>query len=151
MTLPLSAAHVLADHVVFELDCIDRMYCNAYVRKLTYPGGVASFFTRHRGASFASTCLADPISKRFVASILGFAAEREIPVVRFEKGQRKDDVAHEHLARFEADEGIYMVGVAQEKTSTFRTEKRRNPETGARYPWIAVSYTHLTLPTILRV
>ena len=39
MTLPLSAADVLAEHVVFELDCIDRMYCNAYVRKLTYPGG----------------------------------------------------------------------------------------------------------------
>ena len=136
MTLPLSAADVLGEHVVFELDCIDRMYCNAYVRKLTYPGGVASFFTHHRGASFASTCLADPISKQFVASIQRFAAEREIPVVRFEKGQRKDDVAHEHLARFGEDEGIYMVGVAQEKISTFRTEKRRNPETGAPYPWI---------------
>ncbi len=49
MTLLLSAADVLADHVVFELDldCIDRVYCNAYARKLTYPGGVASFFTRH--------------------------------------------------------------------------------------------------------
>ena len=57
-------------------------------------------------------------------------------MVRFEKGQRKDDVALEQLASFGEDEGIYMVGVAQEKVSTFRTEKRRNPETGARYPWI---------------
>jgi hypothetical protein len=136
MSVPLSAADVLGEHVVFELESIDRMCCNAYVRKLTYPGGMASFFTHHRGASFASTCLADPISKRFVASILDFAAEREIPVVRFLKGQRKDDVALEHLARFTEPKGIYMVGVAQEKTSTFRTEKRRNPETGARYPWI---------------
>jgi len=136
MSVPLSAADVLGEHVAFELACIDRVYCNAYVRRLTYPGGVASFFTRHRGASFASTCLADPISKQFVASILAFAAVREIPVVRFEKAQRKDDVALEHLARFDADEGVYMVGVAQEKVSTFRTEKRRNPETGARYPWI---------------
>ena len=136
MSVPLSAADVLGEHVVFELECIDRMYCNAYVRKLTYPAGVASFFTHHRGASFASTCLADPISKRFVASIQRFAAEREIPIVRFEKGQRKDDVAHEHLARFGELEGIYMIGVAQEKIGTFRTEKRRNPETGATYPWI---------------
>jgi hypothetical protein len=29
-----------------------------------------------------------------------------------------------------------MIGVAQEKISTFRTEKRRNPQTGASYPWI---------------
>jgi hypothetical protein len=68
-----------------------------------------------------------------------FAAEREIPVVRFAKGQRKDDVAHEHLARFTDPEGIYMIGVAQKKTSTFRTEKRRNPETGASYPWIVAA------------
>ena len=50
MSVPLSAADVLGAHVVFELECIDRVYCNAYVRKLTYPGGVASFFTHHRGA-----------------------------------------------------------------------------------------------------
>jgi hypothetical protein len=136
MSVPLSAADVLGEHVAFELECIDRMYCNAYVRKLTYPAGVASFFTHHRGATFASTCLADPISKQFVASIQRFAAEREIPVVRFEKGQRKDDVALEHLARFGELEGLYMIGVAQEKIGTFRTEKRRNPETGATYPWI---------------
>ena len=136
MSVPVSAADVLGEHVAFELECIDRMYCNAYVRKLTYPAGVASFFTHHRGATFASTCLADPISKQFVASIQRFAAEREIPVVRFEKGQRKDDVALEHLPRFGELEGIYMVGVAQEKIGTFRTEKRRNPQTGAAYPWI---------------
>ena len=47
---------------------------------------------------------------RFVASILGFAAERAIPVVRFEtlrRGQRKDGVAHEHLARLAEPEGVY--------------------------------------------
>jgi hypothetical protein len=115
MSVPLSAADVLGEHVLFELECIDRMYCNAYVRKLSYPGGVASFFTAHRGASFASMCLADSISKRFVSSIQRFAAEREIQIVRFEKGQRKDDVAHEHLARFDGEDGIYMIGVAQEK------------------------------------
>src|SRR5450755_2570023 len=130
MTLPLSAAEVLGEHVVFELECIDRVYCNAYVPKLAYPGGVATFFTKHRGATFASTCLADPISKQFVAAIGRFAALREIPIVRFEKGQRKDDVAQEQLARFGEPEGIYMIGVAQEKIRTFRTEKRRNPVTG---------------------
>ena len=32
-----------------------------------------------------------------------------------------------------------MIGVAQEKIRTFRTEKRRNPVTGARYPWIVAA------------
>jgi hypothetical protein len=136
MTLPLSAADVLAEHVVFELDCIDRMYCNLYVPRLTYPAGAAAFFTCHRGATFASTVLADPISKAFVAAIYRYATEHGIPMVHFEKGQRKDDVAHEYLSGFSGREGIYLIGVAQEKTRTFRTEKRRNPVTGARYPWI---------------
>ena len=37
MTLPLSAAGVLGEHVAFECECIDRVYCNAYVPKLAYP------------------------------------------------------------------------------------------------------------------
>jgi hypothetical protein len=89
MSVPLSAADVLGEHVSFELACIDRVYCTAYVPKLAYPGGVASFFTQHRGATFASTCLADLICKRFVAAIQRFAVEHGIPIVRFEKGQRK--------------------------------------------------------------
>jgi len=51
-------------------------------------------------------------------------------MVRFEKGPRKDDVAHEYLSGFSGAEGIYPIGVAPEKTRTFRTEKRRNPVTG---------------------
>jgi hypothetical protein len=31
---------------------------------------------------------------------------------------------------------VILVGKAQEKTPVFRTEKRRNAETGAVYPWI---------------
>ena len=32
-----------------------------------------------------------------------------------------------------------FIGKAQEKTSVFRSEKRRNPKTGAPYPWIVRS------------
>ena len=38
-----------------------------------------------------------------------------------------------------ANEGILFVGRAQERTAVFRTEKRRNPVTGATYPWIVRS------------
>jgi hypothetical protein len=55
--------------------------------------------------------------------------------VDFVKGQRKDDVMHEYLARFSGTEGVLFVGRAQEKTSLFRTEKRRDAE-GHAYPWI---------------
>lgn len=57
----------------------------------------------------------------------------------FAKGERKDDLAHAFLTDFEADEGVLFVGRAQERTAVFRTEKRRNPITGATYPWIVRS------------
>src|SRR5919112_1502834 len=44
--------------------------------------------------------------------------EQDVPLITFTKGQRKDDVAKEHLARFLAagrEEGVLFVGKAQEK------------------------------------
>ena len=136
MTVPRSVAEVLADHVTLEVDCIDRMYLNLYVPKLQYASGVVSFFRYHRGHPFASSVLMDPITRAFVGGIERFVDDEGVDLVTFAKGERKDDVAHEYLERFEGDEGVLFVGKAQEKTATFRTEKRRNPETGATYPWI---------------
>src|SRR6266480_939908 len=57
-------------------------------------------------------------------------------LVAFKPGQRKDDLAQRYLADFAADEGIMFIGVAQEKTWVWGTRKRRNPETGAVFPWL---------------
>jgi hypothetical protein len=59
----------------------------------------------------------DPITKDFVADIHRFVKHEGVDLVAFEKGQRKDDVAHEYLANFDGDEGVLFVGKAQEKTS----------------------------------
>jgi len=136
MTVPRSVADVLTDRVTLEVESIDRMYCNLYVPKLQHVNGVVWFFRGHRGMPFASSALMDPISKGFVASIHRFCRDRDVPMIDFVRGQRKDDVAHEYLARFTGEEGVLFVGRAQEKTRVFRTEKRRNRDTGATYPWI---------------
>ena len=139
MSIPRTVTEILRDHVTLEVESIDRMYLNLYVPKLQYEGGIASFFRYHRGATFASSALMAPMTDAFVAAIKAYAEVNEIPLVRFVKGQRKDDVAAEYLARFNQEEGVLFIGVAQEKVSVFRTEKRRNPETGQSYPWIVRS------------
>ena len=139
MTVARTVAEVLSEHVTMELECIDRMYLNVYVPQLQFTEGVVHFLRTHRGHPFASSALLEPISRAFVAAIHRFAKDQGVPVVDFAKGQRKDDVMHEHLARFEGDEGVLFVGRAQERTAVFRTEKRRNPHTGATYPWIVRS------------
>jgi hypothetical protein len=139
MSIPQTVAEILDEHVTFELESIDRLYLNVYVPRLQCESGVAGFFRHHLGYQFASSALMDPITKRFVASIDTFTKQHHIPVVQFHKGQRKDDVMKERLKRFDQPEGVVFLGKAQEKAPVFRTEKRRNAETGHSYPWIVRS------------
>ena len=138
MTLPRSAADVLSRHVVFELECIDRIYCNLYVPKLQRDLGVVGFIREHLGMPVASTAALQKKTGAFYEEVRKFAAGNGIPVVDFRPGQRKDDVMREHLARFLAGggtEGVVFIGRAQEKNTVFRTEKRRAAD-GSSYPWI---------------
>src|SRR4051794_24273585 len=120
MSVPQSGGEILNQHVTFELECIDRMYLNVYVPALQCEPGTVKFFRSHRGHPFASSALMDPMTRSFVAAIERFAVQEQVPVVQFRKGQRKDDVMAEHLARFDKPEGIVMLGKAQEKTPVFR-------------------------------
>jgi hypothetical protein len=139
MSIPRTVADVLRRHVTLEVESIDRMYLNVYQPKLQHEAGVAAFFRCHRGHPFASSALMDPISKDFVAAVEDFVRRQQVPLLTFAKGQRKEDVALEHRAQFRGTEGILFVGKAQEKTPVFRTEKRTNPRTGRKYPWIVKS------------
>jgi hypothetical protein len=135
MTVARSVADVLADHVVFEIECIDRMYCNVYVPRLQHAGGLLGYVQRQLGLPIASTAPLGKITDAFSAAMRRFAREQRVPWVDFVKHQRKDDVMHEHLAGFTAPEGVLFIGRAQEKTSLFRTERRRDAA-GDSYPWI---------------
>ena len=136
MTLPRTAADVLAKHVVFEIESIDRLYLNVYVPELQRVGQIVGFLTHHRGYPIASTALVAPMSEAFVTAIRAYARDHDVPLIDFVKGQRKDDVMHAHLARSDGTEQVLFIGRAQEKARIFRTEKRRNPTTGVAYPWI---------------
>jgi hypothetical protein len=139
MTVARSVADVLDDHVVFEVESIDRMYLNVWQPRLAYGGGVQGFFVGHRGYHYASTALMDPMTKAFVADIHGFVAARGLELVSFAKGQRKDDLAQEFLATFTDEEGVLFVGRAQEKAGVWRTQRRYSPSTGGSYAWLVRS------------
>ncbi len=138
MSVARSVADVLDEHVSFEVECIDRMYCNVYVPQLQHAGGLLGFVQRHLGFPVASTAPLAKITDRFTREVRRFADTQRIPWVDFATGQRKDDVMRARLARFTAEEGVVFIGRAQEKTRLFRTEKRRDAQ-GRSYPWIVKS------------
>lgn len=135
MSLPLPVRNVLAPHITLTTEGIDRLYLNGYVPKLQITEGVVGFFRRHRGHSFASSTLMDPMTGTFVEKIEQLALAEDIPLITFAKGQRKDDVAADFRKNFNRSEGIYLIGKSQERATIYRTEKRRHPS-GMTYPWL---------------
>src|SRR6516165_5843621 len=139
MSVPQTVAEVLSKHVVLEVESIDRMYLNVYVPQLQAVEGTLKFIRIHRGHKVASTHVVEPITRQFVSSIERFAKDNAIPLITFDKGQRKDDFAKQQRKDFRHREGVVFIGKAQEKCTVYRTEKRRNPKTKRTYPWIVKS------------
>jgi hypothetical protein len=99
------------------------------------PGGVANFWTAHRKFCYASSVLMDRMRRMFLAAVKDCASRLGVDVVTFEKGVRKDDVAHDYLAGFSGPEGLLFIGKAQEKCRVMATEKRTD-QSGVACPWI---------------
>jgi hypothetical protein len=137
--LPQTVAEVLDKHVVLEVESIDRMYLNAIVPRLQIVEGALRFIRQQRGAQVASTNAVEPMTRRFVEAIEQFVRQHQIPMVSFQKGQRKDQLAAQMRANFPHKDGVVFVGKAQEKCTVYRTEKRHNPKTGRTYAWIVKS------------
>jgi hypothetical protein len=137
--LPQTAAEVLGKHIVLETESIDRMYLNVFVGRLQILEGALHFIRQQRKAKVLSTNAVEPMTRAFVQAIEQFVKDHQIPLVTFEKGQRKDEVAAELRAKFRQREGVVFVGKAQEKCTVYRTEKRHNPNKNTSYAWIVKS------------
>ena len=136
MTLPKNVAELQGENVLFELECIDRMYLNLYVPQLASAPGVAAYFRGYKGHRFASTKEAVAMSEGFRRQVLDFAERKATPIIRFEKGMRKDDVMHKRLRKFKAREGVVFIGIAQEKARVPRTIRKGFGEGEGTIPWI---------------
>src|SRR5579863_4664231 len=139
MTLTHNVAEILKQHVTLEVEGIDRIYLNVYVPRLQIVEGALGFIRRHRGHPVASTRMIEPITREFVGAIEKFAHDQTIPLICFDKGQRKEEVAAQFRSSFSKLEGVVFIGKAQEKCTVYRTERRRNPRTGKSYAWIVKS------------
>ncbi len=124
---------IVRDHVTLQIECIDRIYLNGYLPSLQRSGQLAYFLTTHRKNPIPSPALLGQMTQRFVHAIHAFAERNGIPIVQFQSGQRKDDIAKARLARFRAREGVVFIGVAQEAESAFRSVKRRSRHGGVTF------------------
>jgi hypothetical protein len=114
-------SQILDGHVTLEVECLDRIYLNAYVPNLQVGGQVVGFLTEHLGNPIPSPALFGPIGERFRHAVARFATTNAIPVVRFEKDQRKAEVMRPYLeaAAHDGVSKVVAIGVAQEFQRVF--------------------------------
>jgi hypothetical protein len=128
---------VLDGHVSLELDCVDRLYLNAYVPKLQVSGQVVTFLSDHLGFPVPSPSLMEKIGNRFRRDVKAFAARRYIPILALKKPDRTrwDDRKLDHVRPYlEAAEakgrpGVVAIVAAQEFQWVF-TAKNRSTKPG---------------------
>jgi hypothetical protein len=122
----------LEGHVALEVECVDRLYLNAYVPILQVAGQVVRFLTGHLGYPLPSPALFAQIRNRFRREVSAFAAAQGIPILRLKKPDRSrwDDRKLDHVrpyleqAEREGRCGVVAIVAAQEMQWVFGARNR---------------------------
>src|SRR5947209_11794086 len=90
---------VLEGHVALDIQCLDRIYLNAYVMKLQTSAQVVAFLSGHLGFPFPSPALFNKIGERFRRAVASYAEANDIPWIKFGKDDDKLATMAPHLRR----------------------------------------------------
>ena len=74
---------VLDRHALLDIECLDRIYFNAYVPILQTNSQVVAFLSGHRGFPFPSPVLFRQMGDRFGRTVVSFADVNDIPWPRY--------------------------------------------------------------------
>jgi hypothetical protein len=128
MAETLTVSNLLDGHVTLDVECLDRIYLNGYVPNLQVSGQVASFMTAHLKQPIPSPAIMEKIGTAFRRRVRVFAEAHQIPVVKFGKDDRKQEVMAPYLQRQAATgcSGVAAIGVAQEYQNVFAAHQRED-------------------------
>ena len=120
---------LLDGHVTLDLECLDRVYLNAYVPNLQVGGQVVTFLTQHLGHPIPSPAIFTKIGDAFRAAVARFAADHRIPVVRFAKDARKAEVMRPYLDAA-TQPGVVAIGSRRSSRACSLAGSARPPRRG---------------------
>ena len=116
----LRVKDVLAGKITLDIECVDRVYLNGYVKDLQMPGGLVIFIRDQMQWPIPSPQVLGQLSSGFRAAVEQFAAHQGLEIVTFEKDDDKDEIARACLGRFTKPSGVVLIGKAQEMASAYQ-------------------------------
>ena len=123
---------LLDEHVTLRYESIDRLLLNGYVPRIQSREGLACFLKSNPGEEIPRYAILGERTAHLMRDLDQFIEAGKIPLVHFEKGQRKEDIARPYLDAAEAAgrEGVVLIGIAQERADVFRPPAKRDREPG---------------------
>ena len=139
-----TVASLLADHVSLRLGSVDRVGVGGFIPALQHEGGLIKFLL-HRASLLGHRNLPSPAllghnHDRMVRDLDRFVTEHELPVVRFRRGEGKEQIARPYqlAAAAEGRRGVVLVGKAQERMEVWRGwVDKASPRSTAGHPHFA--------------
>jgi hypothetical protein len=124
-TDPLGLAY--ADLLTGQYDCVDRIILNAYFPFACGAGGFRLWWRRLEGSDDAlDNAHLMRLAGRFSRCVRGWAKKENIPVIDCAAGERKHDIAEEHLPAEPKRTGIFLVLVNRAPASVWDVQRYGN-------------------------
>ena len=128
-------------------DCVDRIVLNAYFRMGHDPAG---FRLRWRQLTGSDETLENAhlmrLAGRFSRRIHGYGKAHNIPVVNCSAGDRKHDIAEEHLAKTSVTRGLFLVLIGRAQAPVWDVGTNHHIEKKKPMPYVNHYSFHILDP-----
>lgn len=107
-----------------DYDCVDRIVINAYYPMGQTPGGFRTWWRAFDGSDvhLDDTHLMR-MAGRFSRRVRAWAKNNSLPVINCAPGERKHEIAHEHLPSDPNFVGVFLVMVSKSKTLIWQVKR----------------------------
>lgn len=144
----LTLKEILTNRVTLDIECVDHVLLNGYVKYLQLPGGLITFIREQMGFPIPSPIVLPKVTETFREKVEQFAAAQGLTIVNFAKDEDKDATARAHLAKFSHPSGVVLIGKAQEKTMGYTARRKDHGtkvwfEYSRREVWVTHYYFYI--------
>jgi hypothetical protein len=135
------------DLLTGSYDCVDRIVLNAYFRQGHNPGGFRVWWEKLTGSVEAlDNAHLMRLSGRFSRRVRAYAKASGIPLIDCRPGERKHDIAEEHLEKTTVTQGVFLILVNRAQAPVWEVTRKQHLERKNPMPYVNHYSFHILDP-----